>query len=202
MKYAIIGSGKIGTALARLFAQKNLAVGLTNSRGPETLASLTKELGSSVSAQSLQDATGAEVIFLAVPYAAHQDVAKLLPAWQDKIIVDATNAFGVGPERLGGRLSSEIVARAFTGARIVKAFNHLPAAQLGANPPASGQRQAIFVSSNDAEASASVAALATQLGLAPVELGPLAQGGTPLHVLDGKPGGLLLQNLALLDEAP
>ncbi len=202
MKYAIIGSGKIGAALARLFAQKNIEVALANTRGPESLGSLTKELGSSVSARSVQDAAEAEMIFLAVPFAAHQDVARLSQDWQGKIIVDATNAFGVTREDLGGLLSSEVVAQAFVGARVVKAFNHLPAAQLGTNPSVAGQRQAILISSNDAETSASVAGLATQLGFAPVELGKLDQGGVPMHVLDGKPGGLLLQNLAILDEEP
>ena len=55
MKCAIIGSGKIGTALARTFATKNIDVGIANSRGPETLPSLEKELGPSVLPQSIQD---------------------------------------------------------------------------------------------------------------------------------------------------
>ena len=195
MKYAIIGSGKIGTALARAFARKNIEVALANSRVPETLAVLVKELGPSVSAQSVQDALQAETVFLAVPFPAHRDVAKELPDWRNKILVDATNALRVAPEELAGRLSSEIVAQAFVGARLVKAFNHLPAAQLGANPPVEGQRQVIFLSSNDAEASASVAEVVKRLGFAPVELGRFDQGGVPLHVVDGKPGGLLFQNL-------
>ena len=66
------------------------------------------------------------------------------------------------------------------------------------NPPLEGQRQAVFVSSNDADASATVAAVATQLGFAPVELGRLDKGGAPLHVLGGRPGGLLFQNLVKL----
>jgi hypothetical protein len=101
-------------------------------------------------------------------------------------------------EELGGVLSSEVVAKAFIGARVVKAFNHLPSDQLGTNPSVEGQRQAVFVSSNDADASATVAAVATQLGFAPVELGKLDEGGTPLHVVGGKPGGLLSQNLVKL----
>src|SRR5580704_9810851 len=76
MKYAIIGSGKIGTALARTFAHKNSEVAIANSRGPATLASLTKELGPSVIPQSLQDAHEADVIFLAVSFSAHKAVAK------------------------------------------------------------------------------------------------------------------------------
>jgi hypothetical protein len=112
--------------------------------------------------------------------------------------VDVTNALHVAPEELGGLLSSEVVSEAFVGARLVKAFNHLPAAQLGTNPPLEGQRQVVFVSSNDAEASATVAAVATQLGFAPIELGRLDKGGVPLHALGGEPGGLLFQNVEKL----
>jgi 8-hydroxy-5-deazaflavin:NADPH oxidoreductase len=198
MKYAIIGSGEIGTALARIFARKKIEVAIANSRGPKTLASLTEELGPSVFARSVQDACEAEIIFLAVPFTAHQDVAKQFKQWSGKIVVDTTNVFHLAPEELGGLLSSEIVSKAFVGARLVKGFNHLPAAELGTNPPVKGQRQAVFLSSNDADASATVAAVATQLGFAPIELGRLDQGGAPLHVVDNQPGGILFQNLVKL----
>jgi 8-hydroxy-5-deazaflavin:NADPH oxidoreductase len=56
----------------------------------------------------------------------------------------------------------------------------------------------VFLSSDDADASATVASLATQLGFAPVDLGRLDQGGVPLHFVHGKPGGLLFQNLEKL----
>ena len=198
MKYAIIGSGKIGTALARAFARKNIEVAIANTRGPETLSSLAKELGSSVFPQSTQDANKVGMIFLAVPFPAHKEVAKQLNNWNGKIVVDLTNALDLAPEELGNRLSSEIVSQAFVGARLVKAFNHLPAEQLGTNPSVEGQRQVVFIASNDPDAGAAVADVATQLGFAPVELGKLDQGGAPLHVLDGKPGGLLFQNLVKL----
>ncbi|MGH9620339.1 MAG: NADPH-dependent F420 reductase [Bryobacteraceae bacterium] len=198
MKYAIIGSGKIGTALARTFVRKNIEVAIANSRGPETLTSLRDELGPSVIPQSLQDVHEAEVIFLAVPFSAHKAVAKQFKQWNGKIAVDLTNALHVAPEELGGLLSSEVVSQAFVGARVVKAFNHLPAAQLGTNSSPDGQRQAVFLSSNDADASASVASVATQLGFAPVELGRIDEGGVPLHFVGGQPGGLLFQNLVKL----
>jgi 8-hydroxy-5-deazaflavin:NADPH oxidoreductase len=198
MKYAIIGSGKIGAALARVFARKNIEVAIANSRGPATLASLTKELGPNVIPQSVKEALEAEVIFLAVPFSAHGDVAKEFKKRNGKIVVDTTNTFHVAPEELGNALSSEVVSQAFAGAHLVKGFNHLPAAQLGTNPSKNGQRQAVFLSSNDADASATVAAVATQLGFAPVELGRLDQGGVPLHLVDGRPGGLLFQNLEKL----
>jgi predicted dinucleotide-binding enzyme len=198
MKYAIIGSGKIGTALARVFARKNIDFAIANSRGPETLAPLREELGPSVFPQSIEDACKAEIIFLAVPFPAHKDVARQSKQWQGKIIVDTTNAFHVAPEELDGALSSEIVSRAFAGARLVKGFNHLPAAQLGTNPSPNGRRQAVFLSSNDADASATVAAVASELGFAPVELGRIDEGGVPLHIVGGQPGGLLFQNLEKL----
>jgi 8-hydroxy-5-deazaflavin:NADPH oxidoreductase len=198
MKYAIIGSGDMGTALARIFARKNIEVAIANSRGPKTLTSLREELGPTVFPQSIKDAYQAEIIFLAVPFPAHKEVAKQFKQWNGKIVVDVTNALHVAPEELGGLLSSEVVSKAFVGARLVKAFNHLPAAQLGTNPPGEGQRQAVFVSSNEADASATVAAVATQLGFAPIEVGKLDQGGVPLHVVRGQPGGLLFQNLVKL----
>ena len=198
MKYAIIGSGEIGAALARAFARKKIQVAIANSRGPATLASLTRELGPNVVPQSLQEACKAEMIFLAVPFSAHPEVAKQFEHWDGKIVVDVTNTFQVGPEELGGLLSSEVVSQAFVGARLVKGFNHLPARELGTNPSLPGQRQVVFVSSNDADASTTVAGVAEQLGFAPVELGRLDKGGVPLHFVGGQPGGLLFQNLEKL----
>jgi 8-hydroxy-5-deazaflavin:NADPH oxidoreductase len=193
MKYSIIGSGDIGSALARIFARNGIDVAIANTRGPQTLASLREELRPNVVPQSVQDACGAEMIFLAVPFSAHKNVARLLRQWNGKIVVDVTNAFHAAPEELGDRLSSEVVSQAFVGARLVKAFNHLPAAQLGTS--SSPQKQVVFVSSNDDDASAKVAAVASQLGFAPVELGRLDKGGAPLHFSGGIPGGLLFQNL-------
>ncbi|MFZ0305838.1 MAG: NAD(P)-binding domain-containing protein [Terracidiphilus sp.] len=195
MKYAILGSGKIGSALARAFARQNIKVGIANTRGPASLAALTKELGTNVVPQPLREALEAEVIFLAVPFSAYKDVARQRERWNGKIIVDAMNTFHTHSEELGGRLSSELVSEAFAGAYLVKGFNHLPAEQLGAKPSLPSQRQAIFLSSNEPGASKTVAALVQELGFAPVELGRLDQGGVPLHLVGGRPGGLLFQNL-------
>ncbi|MGB6133664.1 MAG: NADPH-dependent F420 reductase [Acidobacteriaceae bacterium] len=198
MKYAILGSGNIGFALARAFARQGIKIGIANTRGPASLAALAKELGATVVPQSLREACEAEVIFLAVPFSAYKDVARQREQWNGTIIVDTMNTFHTRPEGLGGRLSSELVAEAFVGARLVKRFNHLPAEQLGISPSLPSQRQAIFLSSNDVDASRTVAAFVTELGFAPVELGRLDQGGVPLHVVGGQPGGLLFQNLEKL----
>src|SRR4029453_296362 len=87
---------------------------------------------------TLGEAVKADIIFLAVHFESHPDVAKALPTWKGKTIVDVTNAYGVPPEKLGGQPSSKFVAQAFTGAKLVKGFNHLLAATLDQNPAVHG----------------------------------------------------------------
>jgi predicted dinucleotide-binding enzyme len=177
MSYAIIGFGAVGQALARAFARKNIKVGVAGRRPPEALASQAKVIGPTVIPTSLQDALKAEIVLLAIPFGAYQDIAKAAASWQDKIVIDVTNAYGVPPEDLGGLPSSVAISKALTGARLVKAFNHLPAQKLAADPDIKGGRRVIFLSSDDEKAAAQVAALVEQLGFAPVPLGKLAEGG-------------------------
>src|ERR1035438_1665898 len=67
-----------------------------------------------------------------------RDVAKALPTWKGKTIIDVTNAYGVSPEELDGLPSSAFVAKAFTGAKFVKGFNHLIAVTLATDPVVEG----------------------------------------------------------------
>src|ERR1700747_755093 len=116
--YAIIGFGKIGQALAHAFARKNIDVTVASRRPPEALAPQARAIGPTVVARSLRDALEADTIILAVPFGEHREVAKALPSWKGKTIIDATNGFGVLPEELGGLLSSASIAKAFTGAKL------------------------------------------------------------------------------------
>jgi hypothetical protein len=84
---------------------------------------------------------------------------------------DVTNAFGVPPEELGGLPSSAFIAKAFTGAKLVKGFNHLGAAILATDPVVEGGHRVVFLSSDDEDAISPVADLAKQLGFAPVKPG-------------------------------
>ncbi|WP_441235509.1 NADPH-dependent F420 reductase [Bradyrhizobium sp. 930_D9_N1_4] len=178
MSYAIIGFGKIGQALAHAFARKNIDVTVASRRPPEALAPQARAIGPTVVAKSLRDALEADTIILAVPFGEHREVAKALPSWEGKTIIDATNGFG---EELDGLLSSTVVAKAFTGAKLVKGFNHLAAAKLAADPVVEGGHRVVFLSSDDEDATAPVAALAKQLGFAPVKLGKLNEGGALVH---------------------
>ena len=191
MVYSIIGSGKVGSALARQFTRNGIAVGIANTRGPDSIAALTAELGENVTAMTLEDALKADVVILAVPFRAHRAVAAVATSWLGKIVIDAMNTYGVAPEELQGKASSEVVASAFPGARLVKTFNQLPAKLLAMSPAENGGRRVMFVSSNDVEASTSIVKLVDKLGFAPIALGKINEGGTLL----GLGGPLILQNL-------
>lgn len=187
MSYAIIGFGAIGQALARAFARNNIEVAVASRRPPEALLPQAQVIGSTIVPRTLQEALKADVIFLAVLFEGHREVAKTLSNWQGKTVVDAMNSFE--------GLSSADVAKAFPGARFVKGFNHLPARTLAADPNVNGNRRVVFLSSDDESAAAQVADLAGQLGFAPVNLGKLAEGGALVQVLDKSWAPLIFQDL-------
>jgi predicted dinucleotide-binding enzyme len=195
MSYAIIGFGKIGQALAHAFARKNIDVTVASRRPPEELAPQARAIGPTVVANSLRDALDADTIILAVPFGENGEVAKALPSWKGKTIIDATNAFGIPPEELDGLPSSAFTAKAFAGARFVKGFNHLGAAKLAADPIVEGGHRVVFLSSDDEDATAPVADLAKQLGFAPVNLGKLNEGGWLVHARGRTWGQLIFQDL-------
>jgi predicted dinucleotide-binding enzyme len=99
------------------------------------------------------------------------------------------------PKELDGLPSSAFVAKAFTGAKLVKGFNHLIAATLAADPLVEGGHRVVFLSGDDEEAIAPVAALAKQLGFAPVKLGKLNEGGALVHAHGRTWGQLIFQDL-------
>jgi predicted dinucleotide-binding enzyme len=194
MSTAIIGFGKIGHALAKAFARKGIEVSVATTRDPESFASDAAAVGPTIIPKKLADAVKADIIFLAVRFEQHPEVAKALPTWKGKTIIDAMNT-QAPLEELGGLLSSAVVAKAFTGAKLVKGFNHLIAATLTADPIALGGHRVVFLSSDDEGATAPVAALAKQLGFAPVNLGKLGEGGALVHARGRIWGPLIFQDL-------
>jgi 8-hydroxy-5-deazaflavin:NADPH oxidoreductase len=193
MSYAIIGLGKIGTAIAQAFARQGIEVAVA---GRRPLNALAAQIGSSLVPRPVEEAVKADVVILAVPFGAREDVARAAESWEGKIVIDATNAFGVPPEDLGGLPSTAALAKSFSGAKVVKAFNHLPAAVLaqGAKTPQGGRR-VVFVSSDDDAASTSVAALVDRLGFAPVELGKIGEGGLLIQARGRTWAQLIFQDL-------
>ncbi|WP_445678796.1 NADPH-dependent F420 reductase [Radicibacter daui] len=199
MSYAIIGFGKIGQAIAHAFARKNIEVTVASRRPPEALAPQARAIGPKVIARSLAEALTAHTIILAVPFGEHQEVAKALPDWQGKTVIDAMNAL-LPAEELENLPSSAFAARSFPGAKFVKGFNHLAAARLASDPAVEGGYRVVFLASDQEEAIAPVADLARQLGFAPVNLGRLGEGGWLVHARDRVWGPLIFQDLFRKDQ--
>ena len=199
MSYAIIGFGKIGHALATAFARNGIEVSVATTRDPESIASTAAAIGPQVIPRTLAEAVKADILFLAVRYGSHRDVAKALPNWKGKIIVDVTNAYGVPPEELGGQPSAKVVAQAFTGASVVKGFNHLVASVLAQDPAVHGGRRVVFLASDDDSAAAEVGALAEKLGFAPIQLGGLSEGGRLVQAQGNRWGQLIFKDLVKFD---
>jgi predicted dinucleotide-binding enzyme len=205
MSIGIIGAGALGANLAKALAANGVKAVISNSRGPETLAPLIKELGPNITAVTTEEAAKADIVVLGVRWGDLPKVLKGLPAWNGRIVVDASNpleflgpdapertdpsnpfaALGVKLADVGSRISSEIVADLVPGARLVKTFNHFDVGSL-LEPELAGGKRVLFYSGDDAAAKAEVRQLIETLGFFPVDLGPLKVGGvqtTPLGPL-------------------
>ena len=152
---------------------------VANSRGPESLASLVSTLGEGASAGAVDEAAGADIVVIAVPWPRVGEAVGGL-RWDGRIVIDATNDFD--PSDLNGSTSSEVLAALVPGARVVKAANTLGAAVLGSDPHAGGGRRVLFLSGDDPEAKSAVGALFEDAGFAAIDLGGLVTGGAMQQV--------------------
>ncbi|MGY0619433.1 NADPH-dependent F420 reductase [Lysobacter sp. A378] len=199
MSYAIIGFGEIGHALSKAFARKGIEVSVATTRDPESFAADAAAIGPTIIPTTLAEAVKADVIFLAVRFESHPDVAKALPTWEGKTIIDVTNTYGVSPEELGGQSSSKVVAQAFTGGRLVRGFNHLVAGVLEQDPAVHGGKRVVFLASDDDGAAAEIGALAENLGFSPIQLGGLSEGGLLVQTRGKSWGQLIFKDLVKFD---
>jgi predicted dinucleotide-binding enzyme len=209
MSIGIIGAGALGSNLARLLAKNGIKATLSNSKGPDSLAGLVRELGPSIKAGTGAEAASADIVFVAVRWVDLEKALGGLAAWNGRIVIDANNpvafldpdspdakdpgnplaAYGIKAIDLGARHSSQVFREFVLGARVVKAFNHLDARMLP-EPVASGGKRVLFYSGDDAGAKAEVRGLIERTGGFPVDLGALDVGG-PLTSL---PFGALAGN--------
>ena len=183
MKIGIIGAGNIGATVARLFLKAGHEVAISNSRGPESLQPLVKELGAKAHAATKDDAARfGEVVLLAVPWRTPEALPSL-DTLRGKIVIDAMNPYSSdgGILDLGGSTtSSEEVQKRLPGVRMVKAFNTIWYQHLstrGRTDIPVEERHAIFVAGDDQAAKQIVSSLIEQIGFAPVDTGSLREGG-------------------------
>jgi predicted dinucleotide-binding enzyme len=198
MNISIIGAGAIGSAIARQLATNGIAASIANSRGPQTLQALVSELGPNIKAVTIQEAAQADIVFVAVNWSRLEGALKDLGPWHGRILIDANNAVEVPSYTavdLGGKASSEVVAEWAAGARVVKAFNHLIAKVLGADPRVDGGHRVLFLAGQDLEAKKTVSDLITRIGFAPIDLGGVSEG----RLLQFPDGPLPILNLVKYD---
>jgi predicted dinucleotide-binding enzyme len=189
MHIGIIGAGNIGLAVAKILSRVGIAATIANSRGPESLKE-SVALGPTIKAGTREQAASADIVVIAVNWSKLPAAVAGLPTWGGRIVVDANNPIEAPlfkPVDLHGLISSQVVADLVTGARVVKAFNHLRAEILASDPQADGGRRVLFYSGDDGAAKAEVGALIDRLGFAGIDLGALALGGK----LTQFPGGPL-----------
>jgi 8-hydroxy-5-deazaflavin:NADPH oxidoreductase len=182
MIIGIIGAGNVAQTFARFALAGGHEVIISNNRGPETLHDVAEKLGGRVRIGTVAQAVEAPVVLLAVPWPGVESALSQLPAWDERILIDATNGFKDGTPvggivDTGERSTSEVVASYARGARVVKTFNTNGMPVLAKAPPFAGLRRVLFVSGDDSTAKGVVVDLLQSFGFATVDLGNLHFGG-------------------------
>jgi hypothetical protein len=177
----LIGAGHIGSQVARLAVKNGDHVVISNSRGPETLADLVRELGPLARAATAEEAARAgDLVVVTIPLKNLADVP--VAPLAGKIVIDTLNYY---PQRDGHiadldnekTTTSEMVQRHLAASKVVKAFNHIYAAELTTHgqPAGSANRRALAIAGNDAAAKKIVAELLNQFGFDTADIGPLSE---------------------------
>ncbi|PZE30023.1 MULTISPECIES: NADPH-dependent F420 reductase [unclassified Curtobacterium] len=202
-----IGSGNIGSQLARLAVQNGYDVVMSNSRGPETLSDLVDELGPHATAGTPEDAaTKGDVVVVTTPLAAIETIP--VEPLVGKVVIDTNNYY---PQRDGQIAAldeetttvSELLQHHLPQSHVVKAFNHIAAADLttAGTPRGTEGRRALVVAGDDDEAKQAVGDLIDEFGFDAVDIGRLSEGwriqrDTPGYV---KPYAAIDLELAVAD---
>jgi hypothetical protein len=176
MNIAIIGTGSVGAALGRGWAEAGHAV-IFGSRHPHSddVEALVDSIGRRACSTTPDEAVAAaEIVALAVPWGAAESAVEGLGDLDDKILIDCTNPLAAGLESAvdDDTSGAENIAHWAPGARVVKAFNTTGANNM-ADPDYAGTPLTMFICGDDAAAKSTVAELAEALGFEAVDAGPL-----------------------------
>jgi 8-hydroxy-5-deazaflavin:NADPH oxidoreductase len=178
----LIGAGHIGSQVARLAVANGYNVVISNSRGPETLSELVAELGPRARAATVDEAARAgDIVVVTIPLKSYRTVP--VEPLAGKIVIDTNNYY---PERDGhipeldneSTTTSELLQKHLPGSKVVKAFNHIYAAELTSHgqPAGTKNRRALVIAGDDPGAKATVTHLLDQFGFDTVDAGPLSEG--------------------------
>ena len=178
----IIGAGHIGSQVARLAVAQGHSVVISNSRGPETLADLVAELGPKARAATpVEAATAGDIVVVTVPLKNYRSVP--VEPLAGKVVIDTNNYY---PQRDGqiaeldneSTTTAELLQAHLPKSKVVKAFNHIYAAELTTHgqPTGTANRRALVIAGDDASAKATVTKLLDTFGFDTVDAGPLKEG--------------------------
>ncbi len=178
----LIGAGHIGSQVARLAVANGYDVVISNSRGPETLSSLVNELGPRArAARAVEAAEAGDIVVVAIPLKNYRSVP--VGPLKGKTVIDTNNYY---PQRDGhipeldneSMTTAELLQTHLPTSKVVKAFNHIYAAQITTDgqPAGTKNRRALVIAGDDKEAKATVVRLLDQFGFDTVDAGPLREG--------------------------
>jgi predicted dinucleotide-binding enzyme len=188
MRIGVIGAGHIGGNVAERLVKSGHDVAIANTRGVDGVRDIAERVGAKPA--TIEDAAGyGDVVFEAIPLGAYETLPA--DALRGKVVVDASNYYpgrdGAIAEVENGTPSSRLVADHLDGARVVKAFNTIPAQLIldDSKPAGDPARLAIPIAGDDDEAKRTVAQLVDDIGFDAVDAGTLEQSsgqepGTPL----------------------
>jgi predicted dinucleotide-binding enzyme len=176
-----IGAGHIGSQVARLAVAAGYDVVLSNSRGPETLSELVAELGPRARAATVDDAARAgDIVVVTIPLKSYRQVP--VAPLAGKIVIDTNNYY---PQRDGNipeldaesTTTSELLQAHLPTSKVVKAFNHIYAAQITTDgrPAGTPNRRALVIAGIDAAAKQTVTRMLDEFGFDAVDAGPLKE---------------------------
>jgi predicted dinucleotide-binding enzyme len=177
-----IGSGKIGTTVARLAVDAGHDVVMSNSRGPDSLADVVSELGEHARAGTVEDAADAgDLVVVTIPQKAYREVP--VAPLAGKTVLDTINYY---PQRDGhvaelddgSTTSSELLQAHLPDAHVVKVFNNINFSHLATlvRPAGDPERSALAIAGDDADAKAAVTVFLDEIGYDAHDVGPLAEG--------------------------
>ncbi|HET7326382.1 MAG TPA: NADPH-dependent F420 reductase [Nocardioidaceae bacterium] len=178
----LIGSGNIGSTVAKLAVDAGHDVVLSNSRGPETLADLVDRLGAQARAATAAEAAAAgDIVVVAVPLKAYREVP--VDPLRGKVVIDTNNYY---PERDGhiaelddeSTTTSELLQEHLSESRVVKGFNNIYVSHLGSlqRPAGHPERSVLAIAGDDEAAKRSAAEFLDSIGYDAYDVGPLSEG--------------------------